>query len=505
MLRKPEYSTPHIDEIAKCSVRFDSCFVTNPVCMPNRASLMTGRMPSAHGVRSNGIPLNLRHRTFVESLRDSGYRTALVGKAHFQPMSDIPPTRSIPVDHLGNVFEAEHNNFHSNEYECESSSNWRSDPHHDMALPYYGFETVHLCTDHGDEAGGEYGRWLASQHSNPDSLRGPENVIPDSRIITRQSWRTRMPEELYPSSYVGRKAVEFIEKQKGSTQRFFLQVSFPDPHHPFTPPGRYWDMYDPASLPAPSSFEKGDSTMLRHMRNELRRDGSFRFQKDIFRTFAVTEREARETIALTYGMISMIDDQVGLIMSALKKAGLDSNTVVIFMSDHGDYMGDHGIMLKGPLHYRGLIRTPLLWRDPALTSFSTVNSLVSTIDISASILDRANVSPYYGFQGRSFITQLLNQVAATRPSVLVEDDRERVFLGFDQTQRIRTIVTERFRFTMFRPSGVMELFDLQEDPDENDNLAHDKSRERVMNELKGEMLDHLIARDDPTPLPIRLG
>src|SRR5262249_35006643 len=157
-------------------------------------------------------------------------------------------------------------------------------------------------------------------------------------------------EELYPSSYIAERTLAYLDDycRSGDQRPFFLQCSFPDPHHPFTPPGRYWDMYDPAAMPLPPSFGCGDTPMLRHLRSEFARGTAAR---DSQLPFALDEREVREILALTYGMITLIDDCIGQITAKLRELSLDRDTVIVFMSDHGDYMGDHGIMLKGPLHY----------------------------------------------------------------------------------------------------------------------------------------------------------
>ena len=182
-------------------------------------------------------------------------------------------------------------------------------------------------------------------------------------IITsrRRPGARAIPEELYPTAYVAERTIKYLENYSRSDRAkpFFLQCSFPDPHHPFTPPGRYWDMYDPAEMPLPPSFNPGERPIVPHLRRLYQERTAQEANKDGQRTFAVTEREAREATALTYGMITMIDDAIGSILAWLKTLRLDDDTVVIFTSDHGDFMGDHQLLLKGALHYRGLVRVPL--------------------------------------------------------------------------------------------------------------------------------------------------
>ena len=143
--------------------------------------------------------------------------------------------------------------------------------------------------------------------------------------------------------------------------------------------------------------------MLGHMREELA-VGNAKRQSTL--PYAVTAREAQEAIALTYGMITMIDDAVGQVIKALDGAGLADNTILVFVSDHGDFMGDHGIMLKGPLHYRGLIRVPFIWFDPTTDKSSVIASLAQSIDIPATFLERSGIRPYFGMQGTGLISTI---------------------------------------------------------------------------------------------------
>jgi arylsulfatase A-like enzyme len=238
--------------------------------------------------------------------------------------------------------------------------------------------------------------------------------------------------------------------------------------------------------------------MLRHLRDALARGTAVR-EKTL--PYALTAREAQQAIALTYGMVSMVDKAIGEIVGTLKRLGLAENTVVAFTSDHGDYMGDHGILLKGPMHYQGLIRVPLIWADPAASPPTSTDALVSTLDIPATILARAGVQPYYGMQGRELGRVVSGSAATFRQRVLVEDDRELVYLGFDTPQRVRTLVTKTHRLSLFRPSGWAELYDLDTDPLELRNLWSDAKARPVRSQLVEELLGETIDANDWTPLP----
>ena len=497
-------NTPNIDRIAAHGTRFDRFYVSNPICSPNRATLMTGRLPSAHGVRCNGAPLPLAARTFVECLAENGYRTALIGKSHLQHMTGrlpewMPSEDDFLVDENGIPLEAIRHDLGGPNYESENSQNWVNDPDHDVNLPYYGFDHTEICTMHADRTGGSYLRWIEERCPDHQSFRGSDNALPDNRISTPQAWRTAMPEELYSTAYVGTRTVDYLENHAANhaDQPFFIQCSFPDPHHPFTPPGKYWDMYDPDKIPLPDWFDAGDSPITQHLKSELEKGTAIRNGQ---LPYAVTRREAQEAIALTYGMITMIDDYLGTILSTMDQLGLAENTIIIFTSDHGDYMGDHGLMLKGPIHLHGMLRVPFIWVDPNAKTPTEVPSLASTVDIARTILQRTDIKPYYGIQGHSLMDALDDSGSYKRDAILIEDDRERVYLGLTQPQRVRTMVTDRYRFTKYQPLGISELYDLEEDPGETRNLWDDRRSENIRAKLTSLMLDLLIEYQDKTPL-----
>ena len=239
---------------------------------------------------------------------------------------------------------------------------------------------------------------------------GVANALPSS-YQPPQSWRTSLDEAVYPSAYIGRQTERWLRnfKASGETRPFFLQCSFPDPHHPFTPPGKYWDMYDPDDIVLPANFGKGDSPMLRHLREAFE---SGTANRNTTLPYVVTEKEARETTALNYGAISMVDDQVGIVLRALKDEGLAENTILVFMADHGEYMGDYGIMLKGPIHSQSMIRIPFIWTDPQMPGLSSTSALTSTLDLSATVLSRAGLLPYHGLQGRSMLSLIQEEQEA---------------------------------------------------------------------------------------------
>ena len=167
--------TPAIDQLAARGVSFDRFYVASPVCQPNRATLMTGRMPSLHGVRHNGISLSLNATTFVDLLRASGWKTALIGKSHLQnmtgtptvvPASIPPPGYDAPPAGLDEAEKHDHRNDET--YEQENGIAWDQNPDRKFRLPYYGFDHVELCSGHATEVHGTYTGWLRARRPDAD-------------------------------------------------------------------------------------------------------------------------------------------------------------------------------------------------------------------------------------------------------------------------------------------------------------------------------------------------
>ena len=507
--------TPNIDALASRGTRFDRFYVASPICTPNRVTLLTGRMSSSHGVRTNGVPMPLNTTTFVDLLRAQGYRTAVIGKMHVQKMTawgpiqarpEVDDSQAPPPAHLA---EARTPIKDDGPYDQESLDAWRNDPNHDVTLPYYGFDHVRICLMHGDQVHGHYGRWLEEKHPGSDALRGEsmlrggDNVLP-SDIVVPFGWRTRVPEELYPTTYIADESIAYLDEhvKHGERAPFFLKCSFPDPHHPYTPPGHYFDMYNPADIPLPPSFD-GDEDPLPPSLDYLRgQRGNRDLDVASFWGMAVNEREAREAIALTYGQITMIDDAVGRILSHLESLGLAENTVVVYTSDHGDYMGDHQLLMKGPLHYQGLIRVPFIWADPMRPpTEAACGALCGSLDFAQTVLDRAGLQPFHGMQGKSLLPLLNGSKSELYEDVLIEDENQLILLGFSGHPRVRTLVTKRWRMTLFDRVGWGELYDLENDPDEMRNCWDNSDFFDVKRTVMEAMVRTMMDYDDRSPFP----
>ena len=495
----PVVKTPSIDRIAARGTRFNNFYVTSPICMPNRGAIFTGRFPSVNGLRHNGLPLPADANTFVDVLRAGGYHTASIGKSHLQPFTDRPIKREDEKNEFNPIIpEARKSN--GQEYENEHPNSYIGTEYHELPSPYYGFDHVRMVTSHSDECGGHYLQWLKRQTNEWSDLRDRNNQLPHN-YLNPQAFRTRIPEELYPTSYIKNETQSYLTTRAESDDPFFAFVSFPDPHHPFTPPGKYWGMYDPDDFEVDLPYEAHENPPPQLLEwKRLMDDGVI--PSNMQQAFMAPERQLKEAMALTAGMITMIDDAIGEILSTLETSGLAEDTIVIFNSDHGDYMGAFSLLLKGPFSHRSVNKVPFIWADPKRPAVKTTCGLASSIDIGPSLLERCGLLPYFGIQGKSFLDQI-DGSSSVRENILIEHEENKVYPGFDKRPNIRNLITPSHRMTVYKGLEFGELYDLRCDPDETRNLWDDPSaapdKAQMMIALNQAMLDAV----EPGPRPKR--
>ena len=506
----PLLRTPNIDAIAARGRRFERFYVATPVCQSNRNTIMTGRMPTLHGTRQNGIPLGLDQVCFTHLMREAGYRTGLFGKAHFQNFTgDVPKFRlsfpegtTPPPDPMR---EAVRGLRIGPQYDRELNAEHHDPVDDERDGEFYGFERFRICTWHGDDVRGHYTRWLNERLPDAERLRSSVDPRPAPGYDAPQVRWSRIPEELYPTSYVADQTIAFLEERARdpSGAPFFAQCSFPDPHHPFTPPGRYFHLYRPDDVQLPASFHHrphDQTPVLARMHEELAAGTA---DRRWVAPYAVTADEARQITAVTYGMVAMIDDAVGRVMKRLAELGLDRDTVVVFTSDHGDWMGDHGIMQKGPLHYQGLIRVPFIWSDPRdAAPGGATQALAGTLDIARSLLMRAGLAPANGMQGQDLNPLMADGVASSHDGIVVEGQTSRPYLGLRHQVRVRTFCDGRWRMSLWEGMPFGELYDLEQDPGEIVNLWSDPGHRGRRAELSERMLWKTIELQDRSPFPV---
>jgi arylsulfatase A-like enzyme len=466
--------TPHLDRLAAEGVRFDRAYVTNPVCTPSRAALLTGRYPSSHGAYNVGVALPPEVPTLSGLLGQAGYDTALIGKAHFQPFG-ADPARFVE----------------SNRGASRDRALWR-----EWHGPYYGFQHVELSMGHGPGgAEGHYGEWL--RESAPDALAlFPKAAALAPSSVPIGSWKSAVPVEYHSTTWTAERSIAYLEARPQTDEPFFLWASFQDPHHPFCPPRPYCDMYEPEGMPVPPRRESELDRMAPHFRHAFEGTqaalsyANGRLSGTDPQGYAgMTEAHAREVIAHYYGMVSMIDDAVGRVLEALERLGLAEETVVVFATDHGELLGDHGLWLKGPFLYEGLIRVPWIWRFPReLPAGRVVSGVASYLDFAPTVLGLSGVPADPLMQGLSMAALLRGETdVPPRDHALVE------LREAPEGLQSRTIVTERYKLTCYPGFEFGELFDLREDPGEERNAWADPAcvaaRTALLSMLVGAMAD----------------
>ncbi len=480
-----EVRTPNIDSLADEGVVFDRAYVSNPLCMPARSTLFTGMMPRGHGVRTNGIPLNREIPTMPEALREAGYRTHSVGKLHLNCF-EIP--KGVEFDELD-----------PQDYP-ESITMWQKDMMSSLPKPYYGLQTTDFVGGHVDFIFGDYVNWLKNSYPHMyDCLsKKEERNAP-------QAFNWAIPEEYHYNRWISGKACEFLEST--SDDPFFLWCSFPDPHHPYAAPEPWANMYNPDKISLNVRRREGELEDLPPFYKDAY-ENSKTILSGLHGRTKVSDDELREMIAITYGMVSFVDQEIGRVMDKLDDMGLRENTIVVFLADHGDMMGDHWMVRKGPFHFDGLLRMPFIWSWPGHFEEGTrTNGLCSQVDFASTILDLCDVSIPEGsvpkiresnqepppWAGKSLKEQLLGNANNVNDYVIVENDED--YLGL----RLRTFITDKYKLTIYPGKSYGELFDLEQDPNELYNLWDSPRYDSVKSDLFKEFLNAYILQDSALP------
>lgn len=459
--------TPHLDELARFGTRFDACITPNVVCQPSRASMLTGLLPLTHGVSDNGIELapRLGEAGFAGRLGKAGYRTGLIGKAHFA---------------TSHTFEA------TGTPECRISSARYGD---DWYGPYMGFQHVELMLEGHNQwppmkppQGQHYERWYHRDGRGDERTALYRQALPPLSTAV-QTWHSALPVAWHNSTWIGDRTVDFLERSAG--EPFCLWASFPDPHHPFDAPEPWSRLHDPDEVDLPPHREldlerrpwwhrtslTAQPKIVEHLKKE---------REEFSRVPVQTDRQLRELIANYYGMISLIDHNVGRILLKLEDLGIADNTYVIYTTDHGDWLGDHGLLLKGPMMYEGLLRVGFLLRGPRVPAGHRVADPVSTTDLAATICDMAGVSVDDAWHSRSVLPLLDGR--ASRDFAYNEWDLRASRCGVEL--KLRLARTQRHKLTLELNSGAGELYDLVEDPHEMENRFDDPAYRAVRRELE---------------------
>ena len=457
--------TPNLDSIADRGMVFDNSWVANPVCMPNRSTMMTGRMPSAHGVIFNDRSLESNASTFVRQLRSAGYNTGLLGKSHLQHgmsmnsvvASELGPVATELLAPGWNAYEDDHRYL---------------DPDFEVPDDFYGFGHVRLSMDHGARMSGHHLRWALDKGASIDDVVIEQDGSSPAKRRSDRWWQIYDPPygpELHSTQYVAEQTVEFVESSTAQGKPWFAWCSFPDPHHPMTAPGEYYDRHDPADMVLPASIDDPLDDAPKHLQFTAKRPAAKQAQYVTPFGVAGDYELVKEAIAATYGMIEFIDDAVGQVLEAVDRLGVAEETIVIFTSDHGDMMGEHGLMLKGFMPFTGTQHVANVMAVPGKAAGRS-NSLASTIDLAPTILDLCGVAGYEGIQGSSLTGVLDDPTVAVHDYVLIEDDIAALGARGRVPSKTRTVVTTSGKYTR-NDLGEEMLFNTVDDRDEMNNLA----------------------------------
>lgn len=448
--------TGNLDALAARGALFRNHFTPHQICSPSRATLFTGQLARRHGLTRNGVALAETEPMLSRDLQAAGYRTHGVGKFHFQPI----------------LAGAEH---------CMPDSNafWTLPESQDWQGPFFGFDTVDILIGEsvGATEGGHYARWLAEKAPDAAALYAPENALAPGPTDMDEVWKSAVPEELHYNTWITERACEFLET--AGADPFFLFVSYPDPHHPFSPPAPWCDLFDPEGMPdpdvCPEELIAMPSYLLDGDRDEasksyvdyLRDPGPPREQGFLQTTRRISLASLKQAMAHTYGMVSMIDAGIGQILERLDKLGLSDDTIVVFTSDHGELLGDHGLIRKGPSPYRALLNVPLIMAGPKIEP-GIRDGLTSHLSLRATLNGHLGL-PTVDTDGHSFADMLTDPQQNGPKSIVAEYHPRTRTETYNQT-----LITHDWRLTTYPLNPEWgEMFDLANDPGEHRNLYFD--------------------------------
>ncbi|MFZ6005279.1 MAG: sulfatase [Actinomycetota bacterium] len=491
--------TPVVDRLAAEGVRYERAVPQSVVCMPSRSTMLTGQHPSTHGVWMNGVALPVEAPSVAEELHRAGYRTALIGKPHFEPF----------LDPFGRFLE----NGLARAGTPTVESRW-----HDGTMgPHRGFDHLEFAT-HTPVGSMHYARWMMQEH--PEAVGGFYPVLDaELEVNAEGGGATGAPQvkdnpvqrEWYHTDWVADRTIAWLEGLEQDDD-WFAWMSFPDPHHPWDPPMSELDRIDWREVPLPGGYPETAAERERIL------DGKPRHWRSWYDGTLVSNYEApthwvpaeltadqlREVTARNAIEVELIDEALGRVLAAVDSRGWSDDLDVVFTTDHGELGGDFGLMFKGPYHVDGLMRLPLVWRPApsAGVASSTVRAPVGLVDLAPTFCHIASVPTQQWMEGKALPVDDSDAASRGFEGVLTEWDSE--LLGI--AVHLRTITRDGWVCTTYAPGtehdgSEGELYDLTADPLQQVNLWDDPSARAMRSDLVDDLRASLKPAREPR-LPV---
>ncbi|MBN2311009.1 MAG: arylsulfatase [Candidatus Hydrogenedentes bacterium] len=427
----PAIRTPNLDRIGREGAHFACAYSTTPTCTPARSGLLTGLGPWRHGMLGYG---RVGERYPVEkprALREAGYYTTGIGKMHWCPQRNLHGFHETILD----------------ESSREESFDFRSD----------------------------YRAWFMSE------APGLEYNATGIGWNEYRSAAYVLPERLHPTRWTGDVAVRFLERY-ARPEPFFLKVSFARPHSPYDPPERFMRMYEDCALPA--------AALGAWAGRYAERSGA---EYDIWHGDLGAEQIRRSRQGY-YGSISFIDEQIGRILESLEQRGVLDETLILFISDHGDMTGDHHLWRKS-YPYEASAHVPMVMRWPtglvAAERGRVIRQPVELRDVLPTFLDAAAAPVPDGLDGRSMLPLLRSDAPEWREYIDLEHD-----VCYHQSNHWNGLTDGRNKYIFHAMDGAEQLFDLETDPGELTDLAGDPAHADELRRWRARLVDHLAERGD---------
>ena len=470
-----QIKTPNIDELANRGMTFDKAYCENPICIPSRNTMITGRKSAHHRALLHNSSLSSQEKTIGNVLGELNYTTHFIGKPHFKSQQT-----------------------HGSE---ESIEDWRREQKQGWNGPYVGFETVEMVLGHSNPFVGHYGEWLKANHKDKIKYFSEAYLEKADVSCGQGTYKTMIPEEIHSSTYVGNQLVRFLESNAEADNPFYCFASFPDPHWPLMTPPEYYEMYQDTPIDIDYPDYRDDPNLENYPSPFRNYQKSGKFLQYDGGGHSVKDKNDIEKITRAYwGSISLIDKNIGKIMKTLRDTGLEDDTLVIFTTDHGEYMGAHGMMAKGGVCWEEFINVPFIVSYPGIIPpGSRTSGLFSFTDIVPTILDfieeETQSLPWDGISQKKLFT---GERESCREALTVHHPNHFIDrLPPDQHVLIRN---DGWKLIYFAKESGGQLYNLNDDPGEKRNLYNLKEYQVIQKEMVLALLDQIIIEKDQAPV-----